>query len=1025
MANGISFDVLAIDKASDALSKVGREVSQLGEKVSKASGDINVDADTSKAREKLAAVDAQLARLNAKSFKVDADTAAAERQLAILQAELKKTTDEDRQARINLDISTVQAKLRALAAEKVAIDVETGAASAKIKAIESDLRRVDGQKATAKVDVDAAGALSNLARIVAAVAAIPTVVTIAVGAVGALSGAGAALGLGMGAGIAGTQGLGDAVKALGEKSTASGGAATVSASAIRAANQGIVDAKRDLIRANEDVGDAEKAVTRAQEDAQRAQDALAGARRDAARELEDYSLRAAGMALSEESATLGVAEAQDRLRRVNEDSKSTSLERARAELTVREAMQRVSELSVEAKRLTEDKTEADAKGVEGSDKVVSAQDRIRDANEKVADAQRNLARAQEGVTRATEKVAEAMTRLQEASKPQGGGGGGGVDKLAEAMDNLGPKGQKFARYLRDLVDGPLKDLRIAGQEAFLPGVQSGLERMEKLLPGITPGWVAFSREVGTATGNVIAMGAELGGPFLNYAAASLRGLEPLQGVLQGLERELGNTFDRLADSGEAEKAMNAVVDVLGAVTPLIPPLIEAGAEIMTALGPGLTDVLTELAKGIEDNLPGLVSMAGLLSDVLSAVAPISPEIMTTVLAFIAFRKIGGELGPIVDIGRAAFEKLTTTLRSTKVATEETAVATEAASTKMSGAMTSLTAAAGAVVVQAHALSDEGLAKFAKLAEEHGRTVLPQYRQALSQTGQAMGLVAGAADGATLALGRLTEANREETAQFMSTEQASLRFEESLSRLSQSIDTNGRSINVHTTAGQANREALLSLVSAANDNIGALERSGAPIGTVTAAYDTQRAKLVDVATQLFGTKAKAQEYIDKLLEIPAAKSTTVTANTASALTAIRNLLNAIPLSVTIGVSAATSIARAAGGWVVGPGRTGVDSVPLMAAPDEFVVNSSASAEWAPALEAINSGASPTSVLASMSPLVPMQRGGGGGGATTVVNNYFSISGVVGDSSEVIRQIGAGLKQGVERGDLPRDLFTSNR
>jgi hypothetical protein len=1118
----VSFDVLAVDKASRALADVGREVETLARKIDSADGDIRVDADTAAAREKLAQIDSQLARLNAKSFRVDAETAKAQRDLQILEAELRKTTDEDRRVRIDGDITAIQAKLRQLAAEKVAVDVETAGAQAKLRRLQDDLRPQDPKPA--KIDVDVAGALANIGRFTAALAAIPAVVTVAVGAVGVLGGAGAALGLGLGAGVAGTQGLGDAVKALGEKSTAAGGAATSSASAIRAANQAVVDARRDLVRANEAVGDAEQDLARAQEEAKRAQDSLTDARREASRELEDYQLRAAGMALSEESAALSVAEAQDRLKRVNEDAKSTSLERARAELNVREALQRQNELSVEAKRLTEDKTAADAKGVEGSSQVVAAQDRIRAANDGVVQAQRNLQRAHEDVTRATEQVAEAILRLHEAAAPKGGGGGG-VDKLADAMNNLGPRGQQAALMLDRLTKGPLKDLREAGQEQFLRGIIDGLTAVEQKIPTITPRWAEFSSVVGDATGNLMAMGAELAGPFLSYASASMQGLQPLQGVLQDLEQELAATFERMASTGEAENAMRAVVDVIGALVPAIPPLVEGGAQIMTALGPGLSAVVRELSQGLTDAIPSMVAIAGSMSQLLSAVAPIAPELAAGIGAFMLFKRMGGELSPVLDTVRGAYDRLRGSARdagqeldlsgrnaqtaeghmtglgaglnrvglalvasqtaaaafgssaAVGVDTATRALESYAVTGQMSSTVTrslgddlrslddeewynglakgvisveesltglgsvfddslqhkterlqSLDAALAQMVTSGHA--DQAAEAWKRItAEADSQNVsmdrltqgFPAYQNALDGS-------ARSADSADQSLKRLNQTQQEAATAFMSTEQANLRYEQAVGRLTQSIETNGNTINIHTEKGRANREAILGMINAANDNIDAMTRSGAASGTVSIAFMNQREELIKVATQLIGSRDKAQEFIDKMLKIPNPAKASVQLDTSQAEAALATwAANLSAVQANAGKPYALGyFARSAGGWVPGaPSR--VDTVPARLAGGEFVVQSSAASEWGPLLEQINSGASPSelAISAGSTPLVPGQRAGGSGG--TVVNNYFSVqvSGVVGDHSEVVRRIGVGLKESIDRGELPRDLFAPPR
>ena len=129
MAGAITFDLVAMDKATAALAQVGREVSALGEQINRAGGDIPIDADTARAREKVADLNATLGRLNARAFKIDADISGAQRDIAVLEAELKRATG-DRKVKVEADLDTARARLRALEAQKVSIDLDTSKASA-------------------------------------------------------------------------------------------------------------------------------------------------------------------------------------------------------------------------------------------------------------------------------------------------------------------------------------------------------------------------------------------------------------------------------------------------------------------------------------------------------------------------------------------------------------------------------------------------------------------------------------------------------------------------------------------------------------------------------------------------------------------------------------------------------------------------------------------------------------------------------------------------------------------------------
>lgn len=620
----ISFDLIAFDKASEALAKVGRQVTQLGEKIRTAGGSVKIDADTARAREQIAAVEAQLGRLSARRLKIDADTEDAERKLQTLRAELARTDDNDAKIRITADITQVERELTRLKADRTSVDLDTTAAQAKLVRLRAEAKEALGSgRERLQVDADVSGAVNGLAKIAALLASI---IPLAGAAAGAIAGVGAVGIAGIGAAVAGFVGIGDAIKAMGDKATSGGAAVKVSAEAIRSAQRGVEQANRDLIASHRDVTSAELDLTRA--------------RQDAIRTLEDYRMRSEGMALSQQDASLAVREAEARLNDVLKDGTSTGLERERAALSLAQARQREKDLTVESTRLTEDKTAADAKGVEGSDQVTSAKQRLTDA--------------QERATLATQKLADAQLHLQETMNPPGGGGGGGVDKLAEAMGKLGPKAQEFVKFMREFIDGPLTKLRQAGQEAFLPGIQSGLERLKPLMAQITPAWASFSGTLGKALGDIMVIAGKLAAPFLRFADAALKGLAPLGDVLANFATQFGQVLDRLASSGVIEDVMWGVVQVFGALLPLLPKLVEVGAKLAVQVFPLLAQILLQLGPLL---IAMVEALGPLLVQALTALLPLitqltqylvaHPEIIQAVV--VAALALGAALGPIASI----------------------------------------------------------------------------------------------------------------------------------------------------------------------------------------------------------------------------------------------------------------------------------------------------------------------------------------------------------------------------------------
>lgn len=296
---------------------------------------------------------------------------------------------------------------------------------------------------------------------------------------------------------------------------------------------------------------------------------------------------------------------------------------------------------------------------------------------------------------------------------------------------------------------------------------------------------------------------------------------------------------------------------------------------------------------------------------------------------------------------------------------------------------------------------QAAAAFRKLADEAKaqgvpldklKAALPQYKDALDAAGLS-------ADGTAGSIDKLTDAARKNADQFMSTEQANIGYEDSLARVKESLDTNGRTLNIHTEAGRANRTALLDLVTASQSVIEKMEASNAPIAAVSAEHEAQRKKLVDLAVQMGMTRAQAQTYIDKLLQVPKSVSTKAALDTKQALADLQNLQNKLaglngvltvtPKTGTQGQGA--GVYKSTGGWVgqatsrgaFGSGPKGRDTVPGWLDPEEFVVRADVARKNAGLLQALNSGGDVQGQLDRITSGPSMARGGGGGAAPVVV------------------------------------------
>lgn len=626
MERSISYVIAAIDRSSPVVDKIADKVNDLGDEIDKASGTVDIKVNDSE----LLGIFAKLERINAKKIKIDADIALAEQRLSDLEKMKEKATSEKDKLRIDADTTKAKAKLDALKRERIALDIDTRQAEvdidktnakiagAKKKAEEKTQLEIDSKKAQNEVGkynekIDDAKKKTRepinldiktdfnpgviITGISAVIAALGGVVAVAGAAAGALAGIGAVGAVGIGAVTAGFGGISDALTAMDADAGAAASAVKASATDIKAAHASVKNAELDL--------------RDAQIDEKRAQEDLTNARKDAERQLRDLALSTEDMSLRQRDATLSVREAEQRLTEVNKDSKSTSIDRARAELSLAEARQRVKEVDADASDLAAKKADADRKGIEGSDQVIAAQDRIGESHRRTEDS--------------ALKLEQAIQSLNNTLNPPQSGGGG-IDALAKAMEDLGPKAREFVKFFKDFTDGPLLKLRQAGQEAFLPGIQSGLAKLGPTLASLQGPFASFSAVLGTAIGNALAGVTKMAAPFANFATSALNGLKPLEGVFSSFGKNLSGVMQQAAGDGTVNAAMGGLVQVASALSPVITQLVAAGLKAGAIMGPYLGRAFRDIGVALQPLFKAMPDLSKSFGELLVAITPLLPPI---------------------------------------------------------------------------------------------------------------------------------------------------------------------------------------------------------------------------------------------------------------------------------------------------------------------------------------------------------------------------------------------------------------
>jgi phage-related protein len=402
-------------------------------------------------------------------------------------------------------------------------------------------------------------AAAGLAAVAGAAAAIP----------GALAGAGAAFGtLSLG-----FKGISDAFKPKAGGGGGGGGGEDPASRArriagaergvesarrgIAAATRGLQAANRGLEQAERGVADAQARVADAQRRALQAQQAVNRARKEAKEDIEDLNRSLNGAKLSEEDATLRVTEALRELNAVKEKGVLPDIQRA--DLEYRQAQQALLEAKDTTEDLGEAARDANAKGIEGSDKVqdalqdqVEAQNAVRDAVRGVADAQIAVIEAQNGVLSANDSLKasydgllsaqESLAEAQKKSATAGGGGGGLGDVV-----KLAPAAQKFVNAIKALKPA-FEALRLDVQQRLFAG-------LDKTVTKLGNAWIpALKTTLGsyadTFNGFFKTLGANISTPqFITQLQAGAEGARKgLDAIGKAISGPLVQAFGRLSEA---------------------------------------------------------------------------------------------------------------------------------------------------------------------------------------------------------------------------------------------------------------------------------------------------------------------------------------------------------------------------------------------------------------------------------------------------------------------------------------------
>jgi murein DD-endopeptidase MepM/ murein hydrolase activator NlpD len=221
---------------------------------------------------------------------------------------------------------------------------------------------------------------------------------------------------------------------------------------------------------------AQRKYTKSLEKEEKARRKLDDAKQDAQERIEDMKFELEDAALSEERAMLNLKKAEKDLQRARAGTDVNAI--YEADLAYREQELELRQIRESNIDLREESAEVFTKGVDNDENVLDGLKGIEEAARNAAAASQDLKRAQEDapleIERAMLAVEAALLALKRALEPPKDTA---FKALTDAMADLSPAAQRFVYFWVGRVQPILKDMKKAGQEAFFPGLQRGVESL--------------------------------------------------------------------------------------------------------------------------------------------------------------------------------------------------------------------------------------------------------------------------------------------------------------------------------------------------------------------------------------------------------------------------------------------------------------------------------------------------------------------------------------------------------------------
>jgi len=464
-------------------------------------------------------------------------------------------------------------------------------------------------------------------------------------------------------------------------------------------------------------------------------------------------------------------------------------------------------------------------------------------------------------------------------------------KISKDADDSGKKtgqgfGSGFQKWFSGSGVGLLGQLGRGGGSVFGSGILGALRTpvLGPLLIGAVGAAAAVAMPVVgaiAATGLVTAFGAGLAGLGIVFAAKSQAVKDAWSSTLDGMSEEMTRLSEPFEDTliamaGFAKRTFDAFAPALGkafekmagpietfadqaarafeSLIPAIAPLTDGFNAVLRSLGPALQTSISNISTGLANLGRNVAANPQALSDMVTAVGSLSRSLIDLTAGLNSIYggmrnitgAVSGATGGLVTVGGVfnSFKNSVNPLGGLLNTAKQGIMAVGGAS---DSAGASMLAAADAVTRNAQAMQAQGAAA--------SGVVNPNKAVSDALIRQKAGFTSAIA-----AMGQWSSAA-------IANSNAAVAYQAAIDDASASVKENGKTLDINTAKGRANKTALIQVAQTANTVVEGMDAAGASNVAVAKTAEASRANFIKLARQMGATKPQAEAMAESMLNIP--------------------------------------------------------------------------------------------------------------------------------------------------------------